>query len=223
MSENPVIELEKSVLELDMDKAIENAKKILDSEGKISIDDAVKAISSSLEKVGKKFQDGEWYLTELVYAAEIAKEVMKLLSPLLEKSTTKKLGTIVIGTVLGDLHDLGKNIFCNYAKSAGFKVIDLGTDVPVEKFIDAIKENNAHIIGMSCLLTATDQQLGKVINELKNQKLRDKVKVIVGGAAITEEFAKSIGADAFAPDAITGLDIVKKWAEYFIPDVDKSS
>ncbi|MHA1309628.1 MAG: cobalamin B12-binding domain-containing protein [Candidatus Helarchaeota archaeon] len=219
---NEVIEFLKSnILELEMDSSIENANTILNSNGKIPINDVVKAISGSLEEVGKKFQNGEWYLTELVYAAEIAKEVLKILAPLLEKSSTETHGTIVIGTVAGDLHDLGKNIFCNYAKSAGFKVIDLGTDVSVNNFIDAIKENNAHILGMSCLLTATDNQLGEVINELKRQKLRDKVKVIIGGAAITEEFARSIGADAFAPDAITGIDIIKKWAEFFLPDLTK--
>lgn len=221
MSSDVLDQIGKNILGLDMDATLENAKKVLDSDGKISVNDAVNAISESLGVVGKKFQSGEWYLTELVYAAEIAKEVLKLLEPLLEGEAVKSLGTIVTGTVEGDLHDLGKNIFGNYARSAGFKVIDLGTDVSMEKFITALKENDAHILGMSCLLTATDKQLKIVIDELKNKNMRDKIKVIVGGAAITEEFAKKVGADAFAPDAITGIDIIKKWAEIFLPDLEK--
>ncbi|MHA1271025.1 MAG: cobalamin B12-binding domain-containing protein [Candidatus Helarchaeota archaeon] len=221
MSNEVVEQLKKNILGLDMDSSIENAQTILNSNGNISVNDAVTAVSESLEIVGKKFQSGEWYLTELVYAAEIAKEVLNVLSPLLEGEVSQQLGTIVIGTVNGDLHDLGKNIFGNYAKSAGFKVIDLGTDVSVEKFVSALKDNDAHILGMSCLLTATDKELGKVIDELKKQNMRSKVKIVVGGAAITEEFAKKIGADAFAPDAITGVDIIKQWAELFLPDLEK--
>jgi 5-methyltetrahydrofolate--homocysteine methyltransferase len=221
MSSDVLDQIGKNILGLDMNATLENAKKVIDSDGKISVNDAVNAISESLGVVGKKFQSGEWYLTELVYAAEIAKEVLKMLEPLLEGEAVKSLGTIVTGTVEGDLHDLGKNIFGNYARSAGFKVIDLGTDVSMEKFITALKENDAHILGMSCLLTATDKQLKIVIDELKNKNMRDKIKVIVGGAAITEEFAKKIGADAFAPDAITGIDIIKKWAEIFLPDLEK--
>ena len=215
-------QIKKNIIGLDMDATIENANSILNSDGKININDAVNTISESLEVVGKKFQSGEWYLTELVYAAEIAKDVLKILDPLMAVDSTKSKGIIVIGTVAGDLHDLGKNIFGNYAKSAGFKVIDIGSDVSVEKFINTIKENNAHILGMSCLLTATDLQLGKVIDELKKQNLKEKVQVMVGGAAITKEFAKSIGADAYAADAITGVDIIKKWAEMIIPDMEKN-
>jgi 5-methyltetrahydrofolate--homocysteine methyltransferase len=121
------------------------------------------------------------------------------------------LGTIAVGTVAGDLHDLGKNIFINFAKSAGFAVIDLGVDVPKEKFIGAVKEHSPVALGMSCLLTVTAGEIGKVIEELINQGLRDKIKVIIGGACLTEGFAKDVGADAFAPDAVTGTDIIKKW------------
>jgi len=129
----------------------------------------------------------------------------------MEAGATESAGTVVVGTVAGDLHDLGKNIFVNYAKSAGFNMIDLGIDVPTQKFIDAVKEHNPLALGMSCLLTSTDMEIGKVIEELKRQNLRDKVKVIIGGAALTEGFAKSVGADAFAPDAVTGTDIIEEW------------
>jgi len=215
MTDNIIEELKNNLLSLDMDNAIEKAKSIFNLKDIDMVNKTVNAISEALEEVGKKFQNGEWYLTELVFAAEITKEILNIITPLLEADSSKKLGTIVIGTVAGDLHDLGKNIFINYAKSAGFNVIDLGTDVSVDKFIQAIRENNANILGMSCLLTATDKELEKVIKKLKEEKLRNKVKVIVGGAAITEEYAKEIEADAFAPDAITGIDIIKKWSESF--------
>jgi methylmalonyl-CoA mutase cobalamin-binding domain/chain len=121
-------------------------------------------------------------------------------------------GTIIIGTVAGDLHDLGKNIFINYARSSGFNVVDMGVDVPAAKFASAVKEHKPLALGMSCLLTSTEKELGKVIEELRKQGLRDKVKVVIGGAALSERTARDVAADAFAPDAITGLDIIKKWS-----------
>lgn len=209
---NEILErLKKSLLDLDMDSTIAAAKLIVHGKDKTTVKDAVDATSDALQVVGKKFQEGEWFLAELVYAGEIAKEAMKLLSPLMVTEPSQSLGTVVVGTVAGDLHDLGKNIFISYAKSAGFNVIDLGIDVPTQKFIDAVKEHKPLALGMSCLLTSTDMEIGKVIKELERHNLRDKVKVIIGGAALTAQFAKDVGADAFAPDAITGIDIIKQW------------
>jgi dimethylamine corrinoid protein len=202
-------QLKNSLLELDMSATLEAASSAVKGEGKTSVQDAVNAVSEALQVVGKRFQTGEWFLNELVYAGEIAKEVMNLLSPLMKADSSKSLGTVVVGTVAGDIHDLGKNIFINYARSAGFNVIDLGVDVPVPKFV---KEHKPLALGISCLLTSTDKEIGRVIEELKRQKIRDSVKVIIGGAALTEGFAKSAGVDAFAPDAVTGTDIVKKWS-----------
>ena len=200
-----------SLLDLDMDATIENVNSIIRSDGTVSVQEAIDAISAALQVVGKRFQDGDWFLTELVYSGEIAKEAMELLSPLLAVGTSQQLGAIAVGTVAGDLHDLGKNIFINFARSAGFEVIDLGVDVDKEKFIGAVKEHSPLALGMSCLLTVTAAEIGKVIEELINQGLRDKIKVIIGGACLTEGFAKDVGADAFAPDAVTGTDIIKKW------------
>jgi methanogenic corrinoid protein MtbC1 len=117
-----------------------------------------------------------------------------------------------VGTVAGDLHDLGKNIFINYAKSAGFIVIDLGIDVPCGTFVDAVREHRPLALGMSCLLTSTDHQIGRVIQALGEASLREEVKVIIGGAALTAGFARQAGADAFAPDAVTGTDIIREWS-----------
>jgi methanogenic corrinoid protein MtbC1 len=212
MSNDVIERLSNSLLELDMDTAVEAANSIVEGDDSLAVKDAVHAVTNALQIVGKRFQDGEWFLAELVYVGEIAKEVMNMLSPLMEAGATESAGTIVVGTVAGDLHDIGKNIFIDYAKSAGFNMIDLGLDVPAQKFIDAVKEHSPLSLGMSCLLTSTSMEVGRVIEELKRQILRDKVKVIIGGAALTEEFAKEVGADAFAPDAVTGTDIVQEWS-----------
>jgi dimethylamine corrinoid protein len=212
MSNDVIERLSNSLLELDMDTAVEAANSIVEGDDSLAVKDAVHAVTNALQIVGKRFQDGEWFLAELVYVGEIAKEVMNMLSPLMEAGATESVGTVVVGTVAGDLHDIGKNIFIDYAKSAGFNMIDLGLDVPAQKFIDAVKEHSPLSLGMSCLLTSTSMEVGRVIEELKRQNLRDKVKVIIGGAALTEEFAKEVGADAFAPDAVTGTDIVQEWS-----------
>ena len=209
MSGEILEQLKAKLLDLDMDGAVELAELV--AGGDVRIADAVNAISEGLEVVGQRFQRGEWFLTELVYAGEIARETMDLLSPLMETASSGPLGTVVVGTVAGDLHDLGKDIFINYARSAGFELIDLGVDVPAEGFVSAVKEHHPLALGMSCLLTTTDSEIGKVIEGLKRQNVRDKVKVIIGGAALTEQFAGNAGADAFAPDAVTGTDIIKRW------------
>jgi methanogenic corrinoid protein MtbC1 len=212
MSSSVLERLKNSLLELDMETAVEAANSIVEADDSEAVKDAVGAVADALQIVGKRFQAGDWFLAELVYAGEIAKSVMSLLSPLLEAGAMESAGTVVVGTVAGDLHDLGKNIFISYARSAGFKIIDLGIDVPTRRFVDAVREHKPLALGMSCLLTTTDMEIGRVIEELKGQNLRDKVKVIIGGAALTKQFAKDAGADAFAPDAVTGTDIIKKWS-----------
>jgi len=212
MPDNTIGQLKDAMLALDMDAAMKAANDVARTQSKVAVKEAVDAVTQALQVVGKRFQDGEWFLSELVYAGEIAKEVMALLSPLMQAEASQSQGTVVIGTVAGDLHDLGKNIFINYARSAGFRVVDLGVDVPTARFAGAVKEHQPLALGMSCLLTSTEKELGKVIEELKKQGLREKVKVVIGGAALSERTAKDVGADVFAPDAITGLDIVKKWS-----------
>ena len=212
MSNDTIEQLRDGLLALDMDAALKATNSVIKLQNKSEVKEAVDAVTQALQVVGKRFQEGEWFLAELVYAGEIAKEVMNLLSPLMQAELSQSRGTIVIGTVANDLHDLGKNIFINYARSAGFKVIDLGVNVPTEKFVNAVKEHKPLALGMSCLLTSTEGELGKVIQELKRQNMREKVKVIIGGAALSERVAGDISADAFAPDAITGIDIIKGWS-----------
>lgn len=212
MADDVLERLKDGLLELDMQGAVRAAGRIADGGDSTIVKGAVDAVSDTLRTVGKRFQDGEWFLAELVYAGEIAKEVMALLSPLMAADVSGSRGTVVVGTVAGDLHDLGKNIFINYAKSAGFTVIDLGIDVPCDTFVAAVREHRPLALGMSCLLTSTDHQIGRVIQALKAANLREDVKVIIGGAALTAGFARQAGADAFAPDAVTGTDIIREWS-----------
>jgi len=212
MPDNTIEQLKNAMLALDMDAAVKATSDVVKTQSKSAVKGAVDAVTQALQVVGKRFQKGEWFLAELVYAGEVAKEVMNLLSPLMQAEASHSQGTVVIGTVAGDMHDLGKNIFITYARSSGFNVVDLGVDVPAAKFASAVKEHKPLALGMSCLLTSTEKELGKVIGELSKQGLRDKVKVVIGGAALSERTARDVAADAFAPDAITGLDIIKKWS-----------
>jgi methylmalonyl-CoA mutase cobalamin-binding domain/chain len=210
MSKEALRKLKDGLLELDKARALEAAKALLDDDGDAQA--GVDALAEGLEIVGRRFQQGDWFLGELVYAGEIAKEAMELLSPHLVADGTRQQGRVVVGTVTGDLHDLGKNIFVSYARSAGFEVVDLGVDVSAEAFAAAAREHEPVALGVSCLVTPCAGGIPGVIDALASQGLRDAVKVVIGGAALTQEFADEIGADAFAPDAVTGTDIVRGWS-----------
>jgi methanogenic corrinoid protein MtbC1 len=204
--------LRRSLLELDKGAAMDAVRAIVE-DGAAGAQEGVDALTDALAEVGRRFQEGEWYLGELVYSGEIAKEAMELLGPQLAASAGEGLGVIVVGTVEGDLHDLGKNIFINYARSSGFEIADLGTDVSPEQFAEAVQNHRPVALGLSCLLTVCAGGVGRVIEELSSRGLREASKVIVGGAALTEEFAREVGADAFAPDAVTGTEIIRGWSE----------
>jgi methanogenic corrinoid protein MtbC1 len=204
-------QLNDRLLDLDMEGTIEVARSLAGGGYDIAAKEAIAVVSSALATVGKRFQSGEWYLAELVYAGEISTDVLKILSPLMAGEASDQIGTIVVGTVAGDLHDLGKNIFINHARSVGFNIIDLGIDVPAAKFIAAIKEHKPDVLGMSCIMTTMTKSLESVVREMEKQLLRDNVRIIIGGAAMTDKYAKEVGVDAFAPDAVTGTDIVKGW------------
>lgn len=169
-----------------------------------------KGLIAGMEVVGTKFKNNEFYVPEVLIAARAMKAGMKVLRPKLVESGVKPLGRFVVGTVKGDLHDIGKNLVAMMMEGAGFEVIDLGADVPSEKFIAAIKEKNASVIGMSALLTTTMLQMKDVVATLKANGLKDSVKVIVGGAPLNQSYADEIGADGYAPDAASAVDLVKK-------------
>ncbi len=163
--------------------------------------------------VGQKYERGEYFLTELVGAGEIVKDGMKEISPYLRQDEMESVGQVVIGTVEGDLHDIGKNIVKMLLTSVGFVVRDLGVDVSPGKFVDAVRENKTDILAMSALLTTTMESMRATIRELQKAGMRQTVKIIIGGAPIDDEFAREIGADAAAMDAAQGVRICKAWME----------
>ncbi len=169
-------------------------------------------MAKGMEIVGQKYEDGEYYLAELIMAGETMKEGMSVLEPHLGGGDVGSTGRCVIGTVKGDLHDIGKNVFASLLKAQNYNVIDLGVDVAPEQFIEAVKEHEPDIVAMSALLTTTMGQMENVIAELERHGLRERVKVIVGGAPMTQEFAEKIGADAAAIDAVKGIRIVSQWS-----------
>ena len=154
-----------------------------------------------LDTIGEKYSAGEIFLPEMLVSAITVSEGMNILKPLLVESDTKIKGTVVAGTVVGDIHDIGKNIVCMMIEGNGFKVIDLGVDVPAEKYIEAAKENKADIIAMSALLSTTRVNMKGIIERIRSSELNHRVKIMVGGAPLTQDFADSIGADGYAPDA----------------------
>jgi len=159
--------------------------------------------------IGEKFKKNEVYVPEVLIAARAMHAGMDVLKPKLIESGVKNIGKIVMGTVQGDLHDIGKNLVEMMLEGAGFEVIDLGTDVSADKFIEAVKEHQPNIIGMSALLTTTMVNMVEVIKALDVAGLRDKVKIMIGGAPITQNYADQIGADGYSPDAASAVDKAK--------------
>jgi len=167
------------------------------------------ALISAMDEVGCQFEEGELFVPEMLVSARAMQAGLDLLKPLLAAGDTKSSGKVAIGTVKGDLHDIGKNLVAMMLEGAGFEVIDLGVDVAPEAFVEAVK-NGAQIIGMSALLTTTMNNMKTTIEALKAEGLRDQVKIMIGGAPVTEDFAKSIGADAFAPDASSATRVARQ-------------
>jgi 5-methyltetrahydrofolate--homocysteine methyltransferase len=165
---------------------------------------------AGMSVVGAKFKKNEFYVPEVLIAARAMKAGMELLNPILLEKNIKGVGTMVLGTVRGDLHDIGKNLVGMMLEGAGFEVIDLGVDVPSEKFIQAAKENNANLVGLSALLTTTMLAMKDVTQAVEKAGLKGKVKVMIGGAPITQDYADEIGADGYAPDAASAADTAKE-------------
>lgn len=163
-----------------------------------------------MNEVGARFKAGEFYIPEVLIAARAMHAGLNVLKPLLSSYDFKPIGTVVLGTVKGDLHDIGKNLVGMMLEGAGFEVIDLGIDVPPAKFVETVKEKNPHIVGMSALLTTTMPMMKTTIEALQEAGLRDKVKVMVGGAPLTQDYADAIGADGYAPDAALAVDKAKE-------------
>lgn len=164
----------------------------------------------AMDEVGRRFECSEYFVPELLISARAMKAALELIRPLLTARGDKPLGRVAIGTVKGDLHDIGKNLVASLLEGGGFEVIDLGVNVPPEKFIASIKEQEATIVAMSALLTTTMPAMRATIEALKQAGVRDKVKVLVGGAPITQKYAEEIGADGYSENAVGAVALAKK-------------
>ena len=168
------------------------------------------ALAPAMEIVGDKFRCNEVYVPEVLVAARAMKKSLALLKPLLTQTGVKPVATAIIGTVKGDLHDIGKNLVCMMLEGAGFEVVDVGADVAPEKFVQAVKDTKAQILGISSLLTTTMLGMKDVLRALEQAALRKRVKVMVGGAPVTQSFADEIGADAYGESAAVAADKAKE-------------
>ncbi len=167
------------------------------------------ALISGMQEVGRLFEEGEYFVPEMLIAARAMTAALKILRPLLAAQGVRALGKIAIGTVQGDLHDIGKSLVIMMLEGAGFEVVDLGIDVPAERFIEAAR-GGAQIVAMSALLTTTMTNMKTVIEALKAENVRDQVRVLIGGAPITQSYADEIGADGYAPDATSAVRVAQQ-------------
>lgn len=207
MSAEMYEKLAQSVIEGEPDDAEELAKQALD-QGLDPLTCVNEGLTKGIQQVGALFASGEYFLPELIIGAEAMKRALAVLEPAMAGDQSREVvGTVVIGTVEGDMHEIGKTLVGTMLIANGFKVIDLGVDLSADKFVAAVKENNADIVGASALLTTTMLQQKKIIEALAAEGLSDKVKVMVGGAPVTESYALEIGADGYAEDAISAVDL----------------
>ena len=198
-----------AILDGDMAGATEYVQGALDADI-----DAVAILHGGLipamEEVGRLFEEGEYFVPEMLISARAMQACLGILKPLLVDADVKPVGKVAIGTVKGDLHDIGKNLVAMMLEGGGFEITDLGTDVTPEKYIEAIQREEVDIVGMSALLTTTMPNMVTTINAISEAGLREKVKIIIGGAPVTADYADQIGADGFAPDASQAVSLAKK-------------
>ncbi|MFW9990230.1 MAG: B12-binding domain-containing protein [Candidatus Odinarchaeota archaeon] len=206
-------ELMESIVELEEEKVYELVKQLL--EEKNDAQEIIDILRKAVEIIGEKFNKKEYFLSELVMAGEIFQQSAKIIEPALKADIVKEKtkGIIVVGTVKGDVHDIGKNIFVTLLKSAGFEVYDLGVDISPEEFVSKVKETNANVVGYSGLLTIALEAMKQTTEALNAAGLRDTLKIIIGGLPADEMWMKEAGADAFTDNAFEGVKIVKSWLE----------
>jgi 5-methyltetrahydrofolate--homocysteine methyltransferase len=210
MSEQAFSLLSQSIIDGDTGAALQEVNQLIEAGvlPQIIMDEH---LIPAMEEVGRLFESNEYFVPELLISARAMQESMKILNPLLKNSGVEKIGRIVIGTVQGDFHDIGKNLVASMLEGGGFEVIDLGVDVSPEKFVAAAKEREGTIVAMSALLTTTMPQMKKVIEKLENDGLRATSKVLVGGAPVTDEFARQIGADGYSDNASAAVTLAKSF------------
>jgi len=202
--------LVKAIADLKEDEALNITRKRLEEgdEPLTILEDA----RSALEIVGKRFERCEYFIPDLVYSGEILKEITEIVKPKLTGAAeVKRTGKFILGTVAGDIHDIGKDIVVFMFDISGFEVFDLGIDVPPQKFVEKIKETGAGIVGLSGFLTLAFDSMKHTVDAIKDAGLRDKVKIMIGGGQMNDQICKYVGADAYRPDAVAGVSLAKDW------------
>ena len=202
-------EIKSALVEFDVDLLKVKTQEALDR-GVIA-EEIISVLSEGMDVVGERYQTGEYFVTSLIIAGETMKEALEVLEPHLSGQGGAKRGKIVMATVAGDIHDIGKNIFTTLMGTAGFEVIDLGVDVSAEAIVAAVREHSPDILGLSALLTTNLEQFPLIVEMLEKEGLRSMVKIVVGGATVTDEFAKGAGVDALAKSAVEGVNVCKTW------------
>ncbi len=198
------------IVSLDEKEAVELArKKVEEGEDPLKILDEVR---TAMARVGDKFENKEFFLPDLIMSGEILRQITEILEPKLKAGgEVKRLGKVVLGTVFGDIHDIGKDVVKFIMDANGFDVVDLGVDVPKEKFLEAIKGENPEIVALSGFLTLAYDSMKETIEEINEAGLRDKIKIMIGGGQMDETIREYVGADAYGKDAVEAVAIAKKW------------
>ena len=205
-------ELADSIGDLDSAEKVKSLLTSILSQGSSTASEITeKAIRRGMEIVGRKYEAGEYFLSELLYAGSLVTELSEILSPALKNEQLKSKGVISLGTVKGDIHDIGKNIFKMLAQSTGFEVSDLGVDVEPSVFADEIRKSSPQILALSALLTTSLAEMKNTVDSLVAANVRSKIRVLLGGNAVKKEFGKEIGADGAALDAVEGLEMCESW------------
>lgn len=211
MAEKILTELTRSLIECEPDRTSELTQEALE-EGLDPLGIINRGLVPGMEAVGEKFQAGEYFLPQMVIAANAMQQAMELLEPELHarQQVSESAGTMVIGTVKGDIHEIGKSLVATMMSAHGFRVHDVGVDVSAEAFVNKVKETDANLLGLSALLTTTMTAQREVIQAMEEAGIRDRVRVLVGGAPVTREWAEAIGADGYAEDVIAAVELGKR-------------
>ena len=205
-----VVEITKALADLDEERTLQLVGEALAEQ--VPAGDILQACQEGMNQVGARFECQDYFVSDLIMSGEIFKQVGAILEPSLKVGGTAYLGKVVVGTVKGDIHDIGKDIVVNMLKSAGFEVIDLGVDVPVARFVDALKESGATVLGLSGLLTLAFDSMKETIKAVAAAGMRDKVRIMVGGGPVDGNVCKAVGADDWGANAQQAVRLAKQWS-----------
>lgn len=201
-------QISEAVVKLKWDEIAALTNEALEA-GVTPLDILKQGLVPGMSVVGTKFRSGEFFLPEVMLSAKTMKTALKILLPILSQQGTEFMDRVAIGTVAGDIHDIGKNIVISMLQGSGFEVIDLGIDIPTERFVEVVRDNDLQILGISALLTSTIPAVEEIIKALEKTGLRQKVKVIIGGAPVTQAYADQVGADGYGADAVAAVELAR--------------